>query len=120
MSGWWRVTAYLVLSVTGALVGIVAPTRAEAGPVEDANAVVDRWAETYSANDAAALVRLYASEYAKSNPDDVVIVITVAERVGNYAGHQEPVLGPAAAGRPRPPARAARRCDGPARDDREG
>jgi uncharacterized protein (TIGR02246 family) len=39
-----------------------APFAAFAGPVEDANAVVDRWSATYTANDAPALVKLYASD----------------------------------------------------------
>ena len=33
-----------------------------AGPAEDANATIDRWAPTFSANDAEAIVKLYAPE----------------------------------------------------------
>jgi uncharacterized protein (TIGR02246 family) len=38
------------------------PATGIAGPADDANAVVDRWASTYSANDAPALVALYAPD----------------------------------------------------------
>jgi uncharacterized protein (TIGR02246 family) len=41
---------------------MLAPTMAMAGPAEDANAVIDRWSATYSANDQEALVKLYASD----------------------------------------------------------
>jgi uncharacterized protein (TIGR02246 family) len=37
----------------------VPPTAAFAGPAEDANAVVDRWAAAFTANDADAVVKLY-------------------------------------------------------------
>lgn len=38
------------------------PTVAVAGPGEEAIAVVDQWATTYSANDRDALVRLYTTD----------------------------------------------------------
>jgi uncharacterized protein (TIGR02246 family) len=41
---------------------VLAPVAALAGPAEDANAVVDRWAALFSANDAQALVKLYAPD----------------------------------------------------------
>ena len=47
-----------VLPVSFAL----AVTPAFAGPAEDAGAVVDQWAATYSANDRDALVKLYAPD----------------------------------------------------------
>jgi len=41
---------------------LFAPTAASAGPSDDANAIVDRWAAAYSANDVEALVALYAAD----------------------------------------------------------
>ena len=41
---------------------VVAPVVAVAGPAEDANAVIDRWSATYSANDRDALVGLYTPD----------------------------------------------------------
>src|SRR5258708_12777481 len=38
------------------------PTCALAGPAEDASAAIDRWAATYTANDADAITKLYASD----------------------------------------------------------
>jgi uncharacterized protein (TIGR02246 family) len=40
----------------------LAPAAALAGPAEDANAVVDRWSATFTANDAGALLKLYAPD----------------------------------------------------------
>jgi uncharacterized protein (TIGR02246 family) len=45
----------LALSVTSAVPAV-------AGPAEDANAVIDKWAATYSANDADAVVKLYTPD----------------------------------------------------------
>jgi uncharacterized protein (TIGR02246 family) len=39
-----------------------APVTALAGAAEEANALVDRWAATYSANDAEAIVKLYTPD----------------------------------------------------------
>jgi ketosteroid isomerase-like protein len=41
---------------------LLLPGPSFAHPVEDANAVVDRWAATFTANDADALVKLYAPD----------------------------------------------------------
>jgi len=38
------------------------PTTTFAGPAEDANAVVDRWAAAFTANDADAVVKLYTPD----------------------------------------------------------
>lgn len=45
-----------------AMLVIMAPGMAFAGPVEEANAVIDRWSATYSANDRDALVKLYTPD----------------------------------------------------------
>jgi len=54
MEAWARslIVALLVLS----------PAAASASPAEDANAVVDRWAAIFTANDAGELVKLYAPD----------------------------------------------------------
>ncbi|HYU14379.1 MAG TPA: SgcJ/EcaC family oxidoreductase [Stellaceae bacterium] len=44
------------------IVLVLAPVAAFAGASEDANAVVDRWSATYTANDAPALVKLYTPD----------------------------------------------------------
>lgn len=51
-------------ALLGAMIAgiILLATKAVAGPGEDAAAVVDQWATTYSANDRDALVRLYATD----------------------------------------------------------
>ncbi len=41
---------------------VLAPAVARAEPAKDANAVIDRWAATYSANDRDALVALYTPD----------------------------------------------------------
>jgi uncharacterized protein (TIGR02246 family) len=41
---------------------VLAASTADAGPADDVNAVIDRWAATYSANDREALVKLYAPD----------------------------------------------------------
>ncbi len=41
---------------------IMVPGAAFAGPVDEANAVIDRWSEIYSANDRDALVSLYTPD----------------------------------------------------------
>lgn len=41
---------------------VLAPAMAIAGPAEEANAVIDRWSATYSANDRDALVKLYTPD----------------------------------------------------------
>jgi uncharacterized protein (TIGR02246 family) len=41
---------------------LLTPVTAFAGPAEDADALVDRWAATYSANDSEALVKLYTPD----------------------------------------------------------
>jgi uncharacterized protein (TIGR02246 family) len=41
---------------------ILLPTNTFAGPAEDASAVIDRWADSMSANDADAVVKLYTSD----------------------------------------------------------
>src|SRR5688500_15573326 len=38
------------------------PAQLLGGPVEDANAVIDQWSATYSANDPDALLKLYAPD----------------------------------------------------------
>ena len=48
------------LRVITLLCAAFASLTAWAGPAEDANAIVDRWSATYSANDVEALVALYA------------------------------------------------------------
>jgi len=48
--------------VLSAMLVIMAPGMAFAGPVEEANAVIDRWSATYSANDRDALVKLYTPD----------------------------------------------------------
>ncbi|MDO8981110.1 MAG: SgcJ/EcaC family oxidoreductase [Afipia sp.] len=45
-----------------AMLVIMAPGKAFAGPAEEANAVIDRWSATYSANDRDALVKLYTPD----------------------------------------------------------
>lgn len=45
-----------------AILVIVAPGLVIAGPAEEANAVIDRWSATYSANDRDALVKLYTPD----------------------------------------------------------
>jgi uncharacterized protein (TIGR02246 family) len=40
----------------------LAPAGAFAGPAEDASALIDRWAATYTANDADAITALYAPD----------------------------------------------------------
>jgi uncharacterized protein (TIGR02246 family) len=52
----------LSLRVITLLCAALACLTAWAGPAEDASAVVDRWSATYSANDADALVALYAPD----------------------------------------------------------
>lgn len=46
-----------------------------AGPAEEANAVVTKWAETYSANDAGAMVELYTP--------DAIFLGTVSPDIGD-------------------------------------
>ena len=41
---------------------VIMAGRAFAGPAEEANAVIDRWSATYSANDRDALVKLYTTD----------------------------------------------------------
>jgi len=41
---------------------LLAPARAFAGPAEDASAIIDRWAATYTANDADAITKLYTPD----------------------------------------------------------
>jgi uncharacterized protein (TIGR02246 family) len=41
---------------------ILAPGAALAAPGDEANAIIDQWATTYTANDADALVKLYAAD----------------------------------------------------------
>lgn len=41
---------------------VLAPAVAIAGPADEANAVIDRWSATYSANDRDALVSLYTAD----------------------------------------------------------
>ncbi len=48
--------------VLSAMLVIMAPGMAFAGPEEEANAVIDRWSATYSANDRDALVKLYTPD----------------------------------------------------------
>lgn len=48
--------------VLSAMLVIMAPCMAFAGPAEEANAVIDRWSATYSANDRDALVKLYTPD----------------------------------------------------------
>ena len=48
--------------VLSAMLVIMAPGMAFSGPVEEANAVIDRWSATYSANDRDALVKLYTPD----------------------------------------------------------
>lgn len=45
-----------------AMLMIMAPGAAFAGPADEANAVIDRWSATYSANDRDALVSLYTPD----------------------------------------------------------
>ncbi|MGL4261760.1 MAG: SgcJ/EcaC family oxidoreductase [Afipia sp.] len=45
-----------------AMLVIMAPGKAFAGPAEEANAVIDRWSAIYSANDREALVKLYTPD----------------------------------------------------------
>ncbi|TKT71599.1 SgcJ/EcaC family oxidoreductase [Afipia massiliensis] len=45
-----------------AMLVIMAQGKAIAGPAEEANAVIDRWSATYSANDRDALVKLYTPD----------------------------------------------------------
>jgi uncharacterized protein (TIGR02246 family) len=53
-----------MILVQAALIGLLLafPTSVFGGPAEEANAVVDRWAAVFSANDADAVVKLYASD----------------------------------------------------------
>lgn len=44
------------------MLAFVVPGAAFAGPAEEANAVIDRWSATYSANDRDALVGLYTPD----------------------------------------------------------
>jgi uncharacterized protein (TIGR02246 family) len=48
--------------VLSAMLAIMAPGMAFAGPAEEADAVIDRWSATYSANDRDALVKLYTPD----------------------------------------------------------
>lgn len=48
--------------VLSAILVIMASGLAIAGPAEEANAVIDRWSATYSANDRDALVKLYTPD----------------------------------------------------------
>ena len=48
--------------ITGALLSLLLSVTALAGPAEDANAVVARWAATFSANDAEAILKLYTPD----------------------------------------------------------
>lgn len=41
---------------------MLAPAGAFAGPAEEASAIIDRWAATYTANDADAITKLYAPD----------------------------------------------------------
>jgi uncharacterized protein (TIGR02246 family) len=41
---------------------VLAPGKALAGPAEDASAVIDSWAATYTANDADAITKLYTPD----------------------------------------------------------
>ncbi len=60
-----------------ALILLLVPATAFAGPAEDANAVVTRWAATYSANDAEALLKLYTP--------DAIFLGTVSPIIGDTA-----------------------------------
>lgn len=46
----------------GALLSLVLSVTAFAGPAEDANTVVTRWAATFTANDADAILKLYTPD----------------------------------------------------------
>jgi hypothetical protein len=54
---------------------IVSATAALAGPAEDASAVVDRWAAAFTANDAEAVVKLYAP--------DAILLGTVSPQIAD-------------------------------------
>jgi uncharacterized protein (TIGR02246 family) len=54
---------------------IVSATAALAGPAEDASTVVDRWAAAFTANDAEAVVKLYAS--------DAILLGTVSPQIAD-------------------------------------
>ena len=41
---------------------VLLPAQALAGPAEEASAVIDRWAAAFNANDAEAVVKLYAAD----------------------------------------------------------
>jgi uncharacterized protein (TIGR02246 family) len=59
------------------LLVVVVPAQAVAGAAEDANALVDRWAATYSANDPDAVLQLYT--------DDAVFLGTVSPIIADNA-----------------------------------
>jgi uncharacterized protein (TIGR02246 family) len=50
------------LALALCLLSGISPTTAFAGPAEEANAVIDQWSATYSANDRDMLVGLYAPD----------------------------------------------------------
>ena len=51
-----------ILALAVSLLFATGPTMALAGAADEANAVIDRWSATYSANDRDALVALYAPD----------------------------------------------------------
>jgi uncharacterized protein (TIGR02246 family) len=55
----------------------LASVTAQAGPAEDANALVSRWAATYSANDAETIVKLYTP--------DAILLGTVSPTIADTA-----------------------------------
>jgi uncharacterized protein (TIGR02246 family) len=54
MARFTRVLVFMLLALV--------PMSASAGPAEDASAVIDRWATAFNANDADAVLKLYASD----------------------------------------------------------
>jgi uncharacterized protein (TIGR02246 family) len=50
------------MQISGLALAVMFFTAAAAGPVEEANAVIDHWSATYGANDRDALVKLYAPD----------------------------------------------------------
>ena len=65
------------LRYAAALTLLLMPAVARAGPAEDANAVVSKWAATYSANDTDAILKLYTA--------DAIVLGTVSPTIADTA-----------------------------------
>jgi hypothetical protein len=68
-----------------ALISLLAPAVVRAGPAEDANAIVAKWAASYSANDIDALLGLYSADAILLGTTSPIIANTEESRRAYFA-----------------------------------